>query len=1146
MTSTATHTPDILEKITENAQIAMFQFTIVEMGKIKFQYLSKVIEKVCPSVDYQSFIENPEQTFRNKLGDNFELFSSSLTNANERLCTWEFECEFLSESQTPNWIQVFASPHSDESGKISWSGFFKNITQEKLVLENNIIREKRLSTIIENSAEGFALLDVQGNIIEMSPSGKKILGFDINYNPKDIIKNTVIHLDDRPVLGKQFLQSLANPNEVEKCEFRILMPNGEYKWLETLIHNLLEEPNVNAIVLTYRDITERILAKQQREFDANNLKALIDNTNELVWSVDSSMNIISYNTAYQKIVEIYTGVTVYSGMSIIDTLKSDQYHLDIYTAYYKRALAGETFTAQYKYESLNENIAWREVSFYPIRLGDKLIGTACFGKDISERKNAELALQKTNEQLYAAQKLAHFGYWEIDLLGNDHHWSEEMYNIFELDLNHPPLNLTDALNFVHPDDQAMLIEQHSLMMNENKYLNFDFRLIMPDGRIKYMLMNAKVVKNSEGENSKIKITSKDVSQRKVAENELIKSEKRFKALIENSTEGIAIVDADGKVIEISTGGKKIFNINSLDEYNQSLIHPEDLDKLREIYYKVYQEPTYSPTANFRYIKPSGETIWIETNFNNQLSEPSIKGIVMNFRDITERKIVEKTLKKERKLLRNIIDNLPFNIYVKDLETRKILANKSEWQFVGASSESEVIGKTDFELFNERNAIQSKIDDLSVMNNDQSIINKETLCYDAHGNKFWYLISKIPLKNEQNEVDGLLGLNIDITKQKAVQEKLRENEEMFRELAKSVPGVVFQFCVEANGNSYFPYLSTKIHELFGVPNDFEMGNMYKYVYYKDRTRFEESIMEAVQNKSKWNFEGRTHTEGHGIKWFHGMSTPTIKENKIIFNGIMLDITERKKAEEDKKQLRRLEISLDKEREINLVKSRFISFASHEFRTPLATITTSIDIIGIYANMMNDESLKEKIQYHLNKVTFQAHRITQMLTDILLLEKASNDKLNIKGEQIDIVQFLEHLNHQNYTDRNDGRQLELLLPSEHVLLLTDPILLDHILCNLINNAFKFSKGAKDPELTLTYEERQLKISIKDYGIGIPENDQKHLFEIFFRANNAIKIEGTGLGLNLTREFAHKLGGYITFQSKEGEGTEFILTIPYEIQT
>lgn len=1145
MISTATYTHDILEKITENAQIAMFQFAITEMGTIKFQYLSKVIEKVCPSVDYQSFIENPEQTFRNKLGDNFENFSNSLKKANEQLCTWEFECELMSENNTKNWIQIFASPHTD-NGTTYWSGFFKNITQEKQTLENNIIREKRLSTIIENSTEGFALLNADGIIIEMSPSGKKILGLDVNENPSEIITKITIHPDDRITLGKQFLQSLANPNEVEKCEFRILMPNGEYKWLETLIHNLLEEPNVNAIVLSYRDITERILAKQQREFDANNLKALIDNTSELVWSVDSSMNLISFNTAYKNLVKKYAGIVVCPQMSIIDTLKTDPIHLERYIGFYKRALSGEMFTVQYKYKSKIDDSSWREVSFYPIRIGDKLIGTACFGKDISERKNAELALQKTNEQLYAAQQLAHFGYWEIDLLGNDHHWSEEMYNIFEIDTKQPPLNLEDAIKYVHPEDRPKILEEHSLMMNEDKYLNFDFRLIMPDGRIKYMLMNAKVVKNSEGKNSKIQITSKDVSQQKQAENELIKSEKRFKALIENSTEGIAIVDAEGKVIEISTGGKKLFGINSLEEYNQNLIHPEDIEPLSEIYYKVYQDPTYSPTANFRLFKPTGETIWIESNFNNQLFDPSIKGIVMNFRDITERKIVEKTLKKERRLLRSIIDNLPFNIYVKDLNTRKILANKSEWEFVGAESESEVLGKTDFELFSEENAIDSEKDDLKVMQNDQSIINKESLCYDAHGKKFWYLISKIPLKNEQNEVDSMLGLNIDITKQKEAQDKLSENEVMFRELAKSVPGVVFQFCVEANGNAYFSYLSTKVQEIFGVPNDFSVSNMSKYVYYKDRIRFEESILNAVQSKSNWNFEGRTHTEAHGIKWFHGMSTPTVKEDKIIFNGIMLDITERKKAEEDKKQMRRLEISLDKEREINLVKSRFISFASHEFRTPLATITTSIDIIGIYSNMMNDEDLKEKIQYHLNKVTFQAHRITQMLTDILLLEKASNDKLNIKGEQIDIVQFLEHLNHQNYTDRNDGRKLELLLPSEHVLLLTDPILLDHILCNLINNAFKFSKGAKDPELTLIYEERQLKISIKDYGIGIPENDQKHLFEIFFRANNAIKIEGTGLGLNLTREFSYKLGGYITFQSKEGEGTEFILTIPYEIQT
>ena len=636
---------------------------------------------------------------------------------------------------------------------------------------------------------------------------------------------------------------------------------------------------------------------------------------------------------------------------------------------------------------------------------------------------------------------------------------------------------------------------------------------------------------------------KNITQHKVKESNFFEKESLFTKLIEGSTEGIVIVNANNRLIEMSNSGKKIFGITTLEEYGNNSVHPDDFATLSSEFKQVYANPDYTPTVRFRSIKPNGDIMWIETNLNNQLADPSINGIVMNLRDITEQKKTEQLLKSEQNLLRSIIDNLPLNVYVKDLESRKTLINKAELDYLGFKDEKEGLGKSDYETFGDDFAKTFVEEDQSVFKTGKPIINKETLIEDPTKRRVWYLLSKIPLVNENGVVEGLIGISVDITQQKLVQEQLSASELMFKNLAKNVPGVVYQLCVEADGRSHFLFLSSKMEEIFGINFDYNERNISKYIYYEDKQSYLDALFKAITNKSNWNYEGRLQSDNGEIKWFQGTSSPTILGDKTIFNGILLDITERKNAEEAKKHLRQLELSLEKEREINLLKSRFISFASHEFRTPLATIVTSIDILGIYTNMLENETIKTKLQHHLDRVTSQAKRLTEMLSDVLLLEKSANDKITLQLENLDLVSLIKDINLQYYHERKDSRKLELVLPEQGKNVYSDASLLHHIVNNLLDNAFKYSKNKPNPCLSLSFNEQNFIITIKDYGIGIPKEDQEHLFDIFFRATNVLNIDGTGLGLNITREFTHKLGGTITFKSEEGKGTEFTLVFPIQ---
>lgn len=1133
------HQTQTIGKSIDYSPTAMFQLVLSANGNISFPYISKDIEHIFFKADKTSFLSNPTLYFESIFEDDYHDFLTTLKASQKEQSNWFYQFRIKQDEHNFRWIEVLANPENNADGSTIWYGYFKDISQFKAKDESCQMIEKRFGTIIENFTEGFSLVDTEGTILEISPSGKKILGFNDDENTSTIKAKLNIHPEDKVALGNLFLEVIANKRQAKRIEFRIIMPDGSEKWLETTIHNFLENQAIKTVLLNFRDINEQVLARKQREFDARNLKSLIDNTSDIVWSVDTSFRLISFNAAFEKLIFDYSQQSISTGKNVLETLVFSPSHFELYTSYYKRAFEGESFTAQYNIAYLKD--LWREVSFYPIKLDGKVIGTACYGKDITERKLNEVALQKTNEQLLAAQSIAKLGYWEVDLVGENHFWSEEMYYIFELDSTQSPLNLADAINYVHEEDREKLLEQHQLMMTENKYLNIDFRLKMPNGQIKYLVMDARLHKDENGKDIQIRITSQDITIKKKAENDAIQRENRLKALFEKSTEGIAIINADRKIIDISPVGKKILGFNTLDEYDRNLIPPEDLVELRLAFQQVYEQPDSSPTASFRYVKTNGELLWIETHFNNQLTEPSIQGIIMNFMDITKRKKAEQLLKSEQYLLRTIIDNLPLNVYVKDLASRKTLINKAELEYLGFKEEKEGLGKNDYETYTAEYAKIFIEEDQMVFNSGKAIINKETLIEDPTKKRVWYLLSKIPLVNEQGKIDRLIGISIDITEQKLVQEQLRASELMFKNLAKSVPGVVYQLCIEADGKTHFPYLSAKIQEIFGIDFDNNERDLAKYIYSEDKTTFLNSVYLSMVSRSNWNYEGRILTDKGEIKWFQGISSPTFLGDKIIFNGILIDITERKNAEESKKHLRQLELSLEKEKEMNLLKSRFISFASHEFRTPLATIVTSVDILGIYINMLSDVETREKLKHHLSRVTSQANRLTEMLSDVLLLEKSANDKVNLELEYIDITSLIKDINNQYYYDRKDNRKLELVLPEENKEIYSDASLLKHIINNLIDNAFKYSTNAPNPSLSLEVNEQDFKIIIQDYGIGIPAEDQKHLFEIFFRANNVLNIDGTGLGLNITKEFTHKLGGTISFKSEIGKGTIFTLVFP-----
>lgn len=272
---------------------------------------------------------------------------------------------------------------------------------EKLVESN----EKRFRALIEKSTDMKVLTDKDGYFIYASPNLTDAFG----YTQEEFIYHPAIqffHPDDMKVHLERRKIILANPGSSTHFQFRIKHKDGRWIWCEGSFTNLLHDASINALVSNFRDITERKQAEAQKEFDNNNLQALINNTEDLSWSLGMDFKFISFNQPFCEVIKQTTGKELKRGESVFVAALTKE-HEQRFRALYKRAFEGETFTVI----DVVDEIYAAEISFYPIRKGGEIIGTACHSRDITARLKAEKEREKMMSDMVRYSKhLEQFAY----------------------------------------------------------------------------------------------------------------------------------------------------------------------------------------------------------------------------------------------------------------------------------------------------------------------------------------------------------------------------------------------------------------------------------------------------------------------------------------------------------------------------------------------------------------------------------------------------------------------------------------------------------------------------------------------------------------------------------------------------------------
>ena len=502
-------------------------------------------------------------------------------------------------------------------------------------------------------------------------------------------------------------------------------------------------------------------------------------------------------------------------------------------------------------------------------------------------------------------------------------------------------------------------------------------------------------------------------------------------------------------------------------------------------------------------------------------------------EIEHRQAAEESLKKSEEKYRRIIDNIKLGLLEVDKSDVIQYANKPFLELTGYSSE-EIIGKSASMLLLDEET--QKI--VSKQNKDRQ--KGESGSYELqiknkHGEKRWTIISGAPNYDKEGNIIGSIGIHMDIDEQK----KLRlENEfktsQLNKLFEKSLDGLI---SINSKGEIF--EWSPQAETIFGYTKKEILGK-----------RLSETIIPHIHREGHEVGMSNYLKTGHGPVLNNRIEIIGMRKNEEIFpieltifpleyqeekyfTAFVRDITEIKASREN------MEKALERQKELNNMKSQFISMTSHELRTPLTTIRSNTELLDYQLDHV-DNLKPEKLKKNVARIENNVDRLNQLISNILMIGKLDSDKIPFDPQPLKISTFISESILPDFESRNQVISISTEGKEKEVSL--DTRLFTQIMTNLLENAIKYSPESKLPIIQLQYHEGGIDIHVVDYGIGIPDEDIPKLFDTFFRASNVDNIQGTGLGLSIVNQFVKIHNGTIRVESEVGKGSSFIVNFPY----
>lgn len=527
------------------------------------------------------------------------------------------------------------------------------------------------------------------------------------------------------------------------------------------------------------------------------------------------------------------------------------------------------------------------------------------------------------------------------------------------------------------------------------------------------------------------------------------------------------------------------------------------------------------TVETRHRRKDGKILDVEIN-GILYDEQSIACFVRN---ITEEKQLEKQLRRNAQLYHGLVERQIDFVCRYTPDTILTYVNEAYCEFFGYTSD-ELIGKSFLTLtpIDEETAIYNR---LEVLNYDITPDVRIFHADDSSGRGRWIQWVDYAITDDDDNLIEIQAVGRDVTSLIETQQQLAERENMLSIIFQNVPIMLSQL----DESDTFIYVNQHWVDVFGwtleeiQAHDDILGEIFP----DDDYRLQ--VNEYIQSDDrKWR--------DLKIKTRAGNTIETSWTKVILPTGSTLyigqDITQRIELENERALAERLEIELENELVLRLVKERFVSLVSHEFRTPLAVMLTSLELVLVYYDRLPVETITQK----LNGIRNQILRMVDLMEDALRFSKVKSGQMEIVAENVDVIEICENV--IDALKATDTAGHDIVLIGDSGVIRTDPSLFNLILSNLVSNAIKYSPAGQITIL-ITQNFDNWEFSVVDQGIGIPKEEISNLFDPFYRATNALKLPGTGLGLSIVKDYVEIQGGNITVESTPNVGTTMTFSLP-----
>lgn len=613
----------------------------------------------------------------------------------------------------------------------------------------------------------------------------------------------------------------------------------------------------------------------------------------------------------------------------------------------------------------------------------------------------------------------------------------------------------------------------------------------------------------------------------------------FNILLNALSEGVIIVDKHQKIVEANETIGSIFGYHDNELIGKTLqeLIPHNLRKEHQGHFISFinsgGKRKMGQGRDVFGLHSNGTTIPLEIGLNpfKIYNEEYIMALIT---DITDRKDLEANILLKSEALESANNGIVITDVLK--EDGPIIYANSAFKRLTGYAEDEILNRN-------CRFLQQDDRDQESINKIREAVNKGESChallrnYKKDGSLFWNDLYITPLHNKNGTVTNFIGIINDVTKRKKAEEERNHLATIFDESLNEI--YVFDVktlkFINANYGAQ-QNLGYSLQELLNMtPIDIKPGYTTKQFKKTIDVLLKEDVGKIEFETIHRRKDGSTYpVEVH-------LQLSSISEKQVLV-AIILDITDRKnytnKLEDTVKQrTNELMMALEREKELNDLKTKFLSLVSHEFKTPLSGILTSTMLLSKYTQTEQ----QDKRDKHITTITEKVHYLNAILNDFLSLEKLETGKIIYRPTNFKLSKVIDEVIYNANMLLKDGQQINYPENIDDYAMYHDEKIIELALSNLVHNAIKYSPENTTIDIKVSQDKEKTVFKIKDNGIGIPKKDQKNIFNRYFRAENALLTQGTGIGLNIVKNHIENLDGSIYFESKTSKGSVFTIELP-----